>query len=142
MRKIDRDIDLILARLRHLIRERGYTQMEVQDNLGWGRSYISQLLTRQKSLRFEQVLLILNVVDVKPEIFFADVYQLGETHRPRRRAGHGAPPTVADSDASPPRAELRRLKLMADGLVYLLTKKGLITAADLAAAIEKTKREP
>ena len=39
-----------------------------------GRSYISQLLTKQKSLRVEQVLLILNVIGVEPRRFFAELY--------------------------------------------------------------------
>lgn len=67
MLRVERDLERILTRLRNLIRDRGFTQLEVQDALGWGRSYISQLLTKQKSLRIEQVLMILNVVGVKPE---------------------------------------------------------------------------
>ncbi len=142
IRKIDRDLDRILNRLRNLIRERGFTQMEVQDSLGWGRSYISQLLTRQKTLRLEQVLLILNVIDVQPEVFFAEIYQFGESRRPRGPAGRAAPFLTDDLDASTPRAELRRLKRLGDGLVYLLRKKGLITTTELADAIEKARREP
>ena len=71
MRTIERELDRVLTLLRNKIRERGFTQLEVQEALGWGRSYISQLLTKQKSLRIEQVLLILNVVGVDPGEFFS-----------------------------------------------------------------------
>ena len=57
MRAVERDLDRILSLLRNRIRERGFTQLEVQETLGWGRSYISQLVTRQKSLRVEHVLM-------------------------------------------------------------------------------------
>ena len=57
----------MLMVLRSKIRGRGLTQLEVQDRLGWGRSYISQLVTRQKSLRVEQLVLILEVIGVEPE---------------------------------------------------------------------------
>ena len=54
MRRVDRDLDRILTLLRNRIRERGFNQLEVQEALGWGRSYISQLLTQQKSLRIDR----------------------------------------------------------------------------------------
>ena len=36
MQKVERDLERILNRLRSAIRERGYTQYEVQETLGWG----------------------------------------------------------------------------------------------------------
>ena len=71
---VERELDSVLTLLRNKIRERGFTQLEVQEALGWGRSYISQLLTKQKSLRIEQVLLILNVIGVDPSEFFGELY--------------------------------------------------------------------
>ena len=74
MRDTARQLDRVLTLLRNKIRERGFTQLEVQEALGWGRSYISQLLTKQKSLRVEQVLLILNVISVSPADFYAELF--------------------------------------------------------------------
>ncbi len=54
----------------------GVTQLEVQEALGWGRSYISQLLTKQKALRLEQPLLVLRVINVEPDDFFRELYHL------------------------------------------------------------------
>ena len=64
MMMVDAEVNRVLTLLRNKIRERGFTQLQVQEALSWGRSYISQLLTKQKSLRVEQVLLILNVIGV------------------------------------------------------------------------------
>ena len=129
MRSIERDLDRILNRLRHAIRERGYTQLEVQDVLGWGRSYISQLLTRQKSLRLEQILLILNVIGVPPGDFFGAIYPLDEAVRAR-------------ADDASMRAELRRIERLYEGIVSVLKKKGLITTEELAGAIERARSTP
>lgn len=61
---IERELDRILMLLREYIRQSGYTHLKVQAKLGWGRSYISQLLTKQKSLQVEQMLLILEAIGV------------------------------------------------------------------------------
>ncbi len=66
MRQVDAELDRYLTLIRNKIRQRAYTQLEVQRELRWGRSYISQLLTKQKGLRVEQVLLILKVIGVDP----------------------------------------------------------------------------
>ena len=150
---IEKHIDSYLKLLRDLIRGRGFTQLEVQDVLGWGRSYISQLLTKQKALRFDQVLL--SVIGVTPDAFFARLYHLPTSRRsPERRRPPGGPTTdhrpLPDRSSSPdgwsadatgPRAGLRRLQALLGGLVSLLKKKGIITAAELAHAIEKAKHE-
>lgn len=74
MKNLDREIERVLSLLRNKIRERGFTQLEVQEQLHWGRSYISQLVTRQKALRLEQILCILDVIGVSPTEFFGELY--------------------------------------------------------------------
>ena len=156
MRTIDRDVDRCLALLRSRIRGRGFTQLEVQGVLGWGRSYISQLLTKQKALRFEQVFLILEVIGVEPDLFFAEVFQYPTSGRPpgrRRQPGgpttahwprRGAAAALTGPHQAPqlPREELHRLQAVHDGLVSLLKAKGMFTATELTHAIEKAKHEP
>jgi transcriptional regulator with XRE-family HTH domain len=138
-RTIDRDIDRILARLRDVIREQGYTQLEVQEALGWGRSYISQLVTRQKTLRMDQLHEILHVIGVKPEDFWGEVYGFGgpykaQRHPPPKPRRPGDPPEI-DPD------ELASLKKLLLGLVALLKKKSVIKAADLERAVAAARRE-
>ncbi len=128
MQKIEREVERMLTRLRNVIRERGFTQLEVQEALGWGRSYISQLLTKQKSLRVEQVLMILSVVNVEPAEFFGELYELGE---------HASPSSSTGLAADDVAAELRRLGMLFEGLVGALKKKKVISASDLGAAIKK-----
>ena len=38
MLSVDRELDRVLTLLRNKIRERGFTQLEVQEALSWGRS--------------------------------------------------------------------------------------------------------
>ena len=61
---VEKEVDRVLNLLRAKIHERGYTQLKVQRALGWGRTYISQLFRKQKSLRFDQILQILEVVEI------------------------------------------------------------------------------
>lgn len=74
MKNLDKEIERVLSLLRNKIRERGFTQLEVQEQLHWGRSYISQLVTRQKALRLEQILAILHVIGISPTEFFGELY--------------------------------------------------------------------
>ena len=142
-RIIDRDLDRVLTRLRNAIHEQGFTQLEVQEALGWGRGYVSQLLTKQKTLRLEQVLTILNVISVKPEDFFGEVFQFGKAQRAPRKArrppGRMVPsPWDRPGDLS---AEVRRLRILLEGLVRVLERKDLITDGDLSAAVERARSE-
>ncbi len=94
-RNVEKNLDRILTAIRNRIRERGFTQLEVQEELKWGRSYISQLLTRQKALRVEQVLQILKVIGVEPAEFWGEVFQFGEAFGPGRSPGRRvAPPSL------------------------------------------------
>ena len=114
-RDIDRVVDRVLTRLRNAIRERHFTQMDVQEALGWGRSYISQLLTKQKTLRVEQILLILNVIGVTPEDFFSEIFQFGAfgpgAEAQQRKGQAPPPPALFQPDAGGSmKDDLRRLR--------------------------------
>ena len=136
MLNIERELDRYLTLLRDKISQRNFTQLEVQEVLGWGRSYISQLLTKQKSLRLEQVLAILQVIDVDPSEFFAELYVAG--------ANQGAAslrPLAGQSEANDLPQELQRLNALTQGLIELLREKNLISAAGLAEAVNTARRE-
>lgn len=89
---VDQEIRRILLALRTTLRSQRKTQLEVQERLGWGRSSISQLFTRQKRLRMDQILAILWAIDMPPEHFFADLYRL--------RLPHNATPPSRDQETS------------------------------------------
>ena len=126
MQTVNHDVQRCLTLLRDRIRERGFTQVEVQDKLGWGRSYISQLLTKQKKLRVEQVLLILAVIGIEPTEFFADLYAIPSGHWVR-----GSRPPQPD-----PSGAIDRLRHELHSVTELLLEKKLITVEDLSAAVK------
>ena len=128
MLAVRREVDRALTLLRNKIRERGFTQLEIQEALLWGRSYISQLLTRQKALRLEQILLILRVIDVNPAEFFAELY-----HRPAD-GGSGSGTwwhhPIAGRDAASA-AACRELRALLHGLIEELVERGVIDRREL-----------
>ena len=134
MTKIERHLERYLVLLRKKIREKGFTQMEVQEVLGWGKSYISQLLTRQKRLQFDQVLSILRVIGVDPREFFAEL----NGRPPQPPALRRQPPGVG---ALVSNRELEDLSSLLLGLVKLLIEKQVITAAELSATIQVAEEE-
>lgn len=142
MPAVDKDVDRVLTLLRNKIRERGFTQLEVQDMLGWGRSYISQLLTRQKALRLEQVLLILGVVGVDPSDFFAELYPGGSAWRGSWpwSAGSGRGREAGAADGQPP-GSLCELRSLVRGLVGLLIDREVIDVDELSTAVETAGQE-
>ncbi len=116
MNTIEKEIDRMLDLLRAKILEKGYTQREIQSLLGWGPSYISQLMNQQKSLRFEQMLRILQVIGVDPLDFFAELYKLDEL--PQAPASAAPDPALVaklQQDLAEQRQLLRALtRLLAD----------------------------
>ncbi len=142
-----RVVDRVLTRLRNAIRERNFTQLEVQEALGWGRSYISQLVTKQKTLRIEQILLILNVIGVEPEDFFGEIFQFGTfgpTAGPQQRRRQARRPSELFQSGAKGSMEddLRRLEMLLGAIVAVLLGKGFIDAGNLEDAIDKAKRNP
>ena len=137
MSEVDRQLDRILTLLRNKIRQRGFTQLEVQEVLGWGRSYISQLLTKQKSLRVEQVLLILNVIGVDPAAFYAELYPPGGD----RSSLSSFPPPGTLTHTRPSRGDrgdFHSVQLLLRGLVELLVKRGIVSREELAKAARES----
>ena len=125
MATVTRDIGRILTLVRDKIRDRGFTQLEVQAKLGWGRSYISQLLTKQKQLRVDQLLTILDVLGVAPGDFFAELY-------PQQPDPFGLAP--APTAAGELAADYRRLRALLRGLVQVLVDKDVVSVEEIAAA--------
>lgn len=137
---VDNEVDRYLTLLRNKIREKGFTQLEVQEALSWGRSYISQLLTKQKSLRVEQVLLILDVIGVDPAEFFAELY-----YYPGTAAGYGNARWQASGGYEPDgqlAGGFEEMRSMVRGLVWLLIDKEMIDVDELTATVKARKDDP
>ena len=136
MSKVTREVERILALLRNKIRERGFTQLEVQAKLGWGRSYISQLLTGHKNLRVDQVLLILEAIGVASSDFYEELYPK-EPEPPARVMTDSvlADSVLADSELFDEYLELRAV---VRGLVHLLVDKEVVGLEEILTAAEAT----
>ena len=70
------EVQKALNLLRAVMQRKKRTQLEMQKDLGWGRSSISQLMTGQKTLRLSQLLDMLFALEVQPARFFAELYGL------------------------------------------------------------------
>lgn len=137
MTSVERRVDRLLAVLRETIVRSRFTQLEIQEALGWGRTYISQLWSKQKHVRFDQVAMILGVIGVEPAEFYAEVFP------PPKRPEAPSPriPRRARAAASADQREVRRLAALLDGLVFVLEQKNLITARELERAVEAAEQE-
>jgi transcriptional regulator with XRE-family HTH domain len=118
----EKEIDRMLGLLRAKILEKGYTQREIQSILGWGPSYISQLMNQQKSLRFEQMLRILQVIGVEPLQFFAELYKLDEAVQQAPASAGPDPALVARLQQ-----DLVEQRQLLRALTQLLADKQLLT---------------
>ncbi len=134
----EREVDRYLALLRNKMRQRGFTQLEVQEVLGWGRSYISQLMTKQKSLRLDQVLMILKVINVQPGDFFTELYARSVQRQSQRWQTSNQ---SLDPDLEITGQHFRRLEALLKGVANALLRKGVITDSGLSAAVKNAERD-
>ncbi len=118
------EVDRVLALLRQKVADSGRTQVEIQEPLGWGAGCVSRLLTRPKVLRVEQLLLILGVIEVEPRGSFAELCLPRASGAPRGEVG-----AMAGRGE-----EIEDLAERVRGLIRLLERKGLVTAAEVEAA--------
>jgi len=137
---VQKDIKRVLTLLRNKIRERGFTQIQVQAELKWGRSYISQLLTRQKGVRVDQILQILDVIGIDPADFYAELYHLGTVEAGvtnyddyadrsivRGQGGRACIPVEADRSLD----DYQEMRRVMRALIDALVKKDVVSEDEL-----------
>ncbi len=125
-----REVDRTLNLLRSKIQRAGTTQLEVQRRLGWGASYLSQLMCKNKALRFEQLFAVLNVLEIEPEEFFGELYPWAPTP-PRSRTGVEPP-----AGPTPPNraGELALLRSALEAIAVGLLRRRTMGAGELLEA--------
>ncbi len=131
-----KEVDRVLILLRNKIRERDFTQLKVQNQLGWGRSYLSQLLTKQKSLRVEQLLLVLDVIGISAADFYAELYRFPPTEEAPQPPSDSGPAPSGEEDYGP---EYLRMKAILKGIVQLLLRQQVFDLEELRAATAQTE---
>ena len=76
------DFQRLADEVRRQIAAAGLSQREVAERLGWGRGYVSQLLTGVVGLKVKHVFQILELLEVPPGEFFANLAEEFGVHRP------------------------------------------------------------
>ncbi len=118
MQQAEQGVDGYLALLRTKMRQQGFSQLEVQQALSWGQSYVSQILNRQKKLRVDQVLATLGVIGVEPREFYAELYELSLDRDSRPESGDDL------------RRQVRDVRRLMRRMVKLLVRKKVVSAKE------------
>ncbi len=59
MSQVEQELEALRKTIDTLIRKSGFTQQQLEEAIGWGRSFISQMVNDRKELRVEPILRIL-----------------------------------------------------------------------------------
>ena len=104
------------------------------------------LLTKQKSLRVEQVMLILETIGVEPREFYAELYQFPRAEPRVQNIDDYVEPHFpedlrllaerADHDDEEGR-DLSELRSMVYGLIQLLAEKRVVTLEEVSEAVKE-----
>ena len=76
---IDDDVRRATKLLETVMQAAGLTRKDLDQKLGAGPGYVSQVLTGRMELKFRHILAILRALEVEPSIFFQTLYP---EHRP------------------------------------------------------------
>jgi transcriptional regulator with XRE-family HTH domain len=115
---IDDEVRRATKLLETVMQAAGLTRKDLDQRLGAGPGYVSQVLTGRMELKFRHILAILHALDVEPSVFFQTLYPedrpstdavvMEEFLRRFQRLGFGAPPAPPPSPALDPQ-ELERM---------------------------------
>lgn len=73
---------MVLAKIKHHIREKGLTQESVADQMGISAGHLSQMLMGIKSFKLSHLLKLLQVAQIDPRIFVSLMPYEGQTQNP------------------------------------------------------------
>jgi transcriptional regulator with XRE-family HTH domain len=106
---IDDEVRRATKLLETVMQASGLTRKDLDQRLGAGPGYVSQVLTGRMELKFRHILSILRALDVAPSVFFQTLYPedrpstdavvMEEFLRRFQKLGFGAPPAVPSAPA-------------------------------------------
>jgi len=115
---IDDDVRRATKLLETVMQASGLTRKDLDQKLGAGPGYVSQVLTGRMELKFRHILAILHALDVDPSVYFQTLYPenrpssdavvMEEFLRRFQKLGFGAQPAPAPSPTFDPQ-DLERM---------------------------------
>jgi len=115
---IDDEVRRATKLLETVMQAAGLTRKDLDQRLGAGPGYVSQVLTGRMELKFRHILAILHALEVEPSVFFQTLYPedrpstdavvMEEFLRRFQKLGFGAPPAPPPSPALDPQ-DLERM---------------------------------
>lgn len=122
-----KEVDCLRASLRRMVEEKKIQQLHIQQKLGWGPGYVSQMYGGTKELRFEPFFQVLYAADIEPVAFFAAHYQWSGL------SGEGKPAAETPGDPAVERLQrqLDQLRGTLDNVVRALLERNLISVNDI-----------
>jgi transcriptional regulator with XRE-family HTH domain len=115
---IDDEVRRATKLLETVMQAAGLTRKDLDQRLGAGPGYVSQVLTGRMELKFRHILAILRALDVEPSVFFQTLYPenrpatdavvMEEFLRRFQKLGFGAQPAPAPSPTFDPQ-DLERM---------------------------------
>lgn len=138
---IDDEVRRATKLLETVMQAAGLTRKDLDQRLGAGPGYVSQVLTGRMELKFRHILAILRALDVEPNIFFQTLYPedrpatdavvMEEFLRRFQKLGFGAQPAPPPSPALDPQ-ELEKMIQNAVRAALTGTASGGMTAETAA----------
>lgn len=115
---IDDEVRRATKLLETVMQAAGLTRKDLDQKLGAGPGYVSQVLTGRMELKFRHILAILRALEVEPSVFFQTLYPedrpasdtvvMEEFLRRFQKLGFGAPPPPPPAPPLDP-SELERM---------------------------------
>jgi len=112
---IDDEVRRATKLLETVMQAAGLTRKDLDQKLGAGPGYVSQVLTGRMELKFRHILAILHALEVEPSVFFQTLYPenrpstdavvMEEFLRRFQRLGFGATPAPAAPSLDPQELE-------------------------------------
>jgi transcriptional regulator with XRE-family HTH domain len=146
---IDEEVRRATKLLETVMQAAGLTRKDLDQKLGAGPGYVSQVLTGRMELKLRHVLAILRALDVEPSVFFQTLYPenrpatdsvvMEEFLRRFQKLGFGAPATPPAAPALDPQDLERMIQNAVRAAMSGATAEEAAAPGDPSPAPEDTK---
>lgn len=149
---IDDEVRRATKLLETIMQAAGMTRKDLDQKLGAGPGYVSQVLTGRMELKFRHILAILRALDVEPSVFFQTLYPedrpatdavvMEEFLRRFQKLGFGAQPAPPPTPGIDPQELERMIQSAVRAALTGLPGGGQSPSADELSQNDLIDREP